>query len=65
MAGFEVSTEAVAAGLARGQALEAAVAAAKRYVTRAIETAPGIGHGAGPLNHFAPADATYAAVRQR
>ncbi len=47
---------AIAAALARGCVLEAAVAAAKRYVTRAIETAPGIGHGAGPLNHFAPVD---------
>jgi hydroxymethylpyrimidine/phosphomethylpyrimidine kinase len=47
---------AITAALARGCALETAVAAAKRYVTRAIETAPGIGHGAGPLNHFAPVD---------
>jgi len=47
---------AVAAGLARGEGLEAAVAAAKRYVTRAIETAPQIGHGTGPVNHFAPTD---------
>jgi hydroxymethylpyrimidine/phosphomethylpyrimidine kinase len=43
---------AIAAGLARGQELEAAVAAAKRYVTRAIERAPAIGAGAGPLNHL-------------
>lgn len=47
---------AITAALARGCTLEVAVAAAKRYVTRAIKTAPGIGHGAGPLNHFAPVD---------
>jgi len=46
---------AIAAGLALEQPLEAAVAAAKRYVTRAIETAPRIGHGARPLNHFVAA----------
>ncbi len=45
---------AITAGLARGYDLERAIAAAKRYITRAIETAPGIGHGAGPVNHFAP-----------
>jgi len=47
---------AVTACLARGFALAEAVAAAKRYITRAISTAPGIGHGAGPVNHFASAD---------
>ncbi len=47
---------AITACLARGFALDEAVAAAKRYITRAISTAPGIGHGAGPVNHFASAD---------
>ena len=47
---------AVAACLARGFTLDESVAAAKRYITRAIATAPGIGHGAGPVNHFASAD---------
>jgi len=40
---------AIAAGLARDLTLEAAVAAAKKYVTDAIRSAPAIGHGAKPL----------------
>jgi hydroxymethylpyrimidine/phosphomethylpyrimidine kinase len=40
---------AIAAGLATGLTLEEAVAAAKRYVTDAIRSAPRIGHGARPL----------------
>jgi len=47
---------AVTAGLARGDDLETAVDRAIRYVTRAIETAPGLGHGNGPVNHFAAVD---------
>ena len=43
---------AIASGLAQGLALSDAVAAARVYVTRAIETAPGLGHGHGPLNHM-------------
>ncbi len=43
---------AIASGLAQGLALSDAVAAARLYVTRAIETAPGLGHGHGPLNHM-------------
>jgi hydroxymethylpyrimidine/phosphomethylpyrimidine kinase len=27
--------------------------AAKRYITKAIATAPGLGHGHGPVNHWA------------
>jgi hydroxymethylpyrimidine/phosphomethylpyrimidine kinase len=46
---------AVAAGLALGQPLEAAVQAAKDYVTRAIAAALPIGHGIGPVNHLVPA----------
>jgi hydroxymethylpyrimidine/phosphomethylpyrimidine kinase len=42
---------AIAARLALGDDLIAAAHAAKRYVTRAIERAPGLGHGAGPLGH--------------
>jgi hydroxymethylpyrimidine/phosphomethylpyrimidine kinase len=47
---------AIVAGLALGRGLDEAVVTAKRYVTRAIETAPGIGHGAGPVNHLVAPD---------
>jgi hydroxymethylpyrimidine/phosphomethylpyrimidine kinase len=40
---------AIAAQLALGRSLAEAVAAAKRYVTRAIAHAPGLGRGHGPL----------------
>ena len=43
---------AIAAGLARGMAPVDAIAAAKEYVTQAIQRAFAIGHGHGPLNHF-------------
>ena len=42
---------AIAAGLAAGLALEDAVARGRDYVRTAIETAPELGHGHGPLNH--------------
>lgn len=42
---------AIACGLAQGMALEAAVKRAHAYVYTAIATAPGFGHGYGPLNH--------------
>ena len=42
---------AIATGLAFGLELREAVAQARAYVRRAIETAPGFGHGHGPLNH--------------
>ena len=45
---------AVAAGLALDRPLERAVADALDFVHRAIATAPGLGKGHGPLNHFAP-----------
>jgi hydroxymethylpyrimidine/phosphomethylpyrimidine kinase len=45
---------AVAAGLARGAPIAEAVATAVAWVARAIETAPGLGAGHGPVNHFAP-----------
>ena len=47
---------AIAAGLARGRSLQEAVSAATAYIGRAIATAPGLGSGRGPVNHFAPAD---------
>ena len=46
---------AITAELAKGKELTEAVAAAKRFITRAIETNPGLGRGYGPVNHFAPA----------
>jgi hydroxymethylpyrimidine/phosphomethylpyrimidine kinase len=49
---------AVATGLAQGLAVEAAVARARGYVRRAIETAPGYGSGHGPLNHAHPFERT-------
>jgi hydroxymethylpyrimidine/phosphomethylpyrimidine kinase len=42
---------AIATGLGQGMLLFDAVARARQYVRRAIETAPGFGHGHGPLNH--------------
>jgi hydroxymethylpyrimidine/phosphomethylpyrimidine kinase len=44
---------AITAGLAGGLALGDAVARAKRYIQKAIGTNPGLGHGCGPVNHFA------------
>jgi hydroxymethylpyrimidine/phosphomethylpyrimidine kinase len=45
---------AIAAGLARGDALETAVAVALDFVHRAIAAAPRLGRGHGPLNHLVP-----------
>jgi hydroxymethylpyrimidine/phosphomethylpyrimidine kinase len=42
---------AIAAGLAQKMSLRDAVARARAYVREAIATAPGYGHGHGPLNH--------------
>lgn len=47
---------AVAAGLAQGMALEAAVGRARSYVLAAIRNAPGYGHGHGPLDHAVTVD---------
>ena len=44
---------AITAGLALGTPLADAVARAKEFVTAAIRTNPGLGSGAGPLNHHA------------
>lgn len=45
---------AIAAGLAHGRPLREAVGDALEYAHRAIASAPGLGAGHGPLNHFAP-----------
>lgn len=44
---------AVTALIARGAALEQAIAEAKTFIYEAIRQAPGLGSGAGPLNHWA------------
>lgn len=44
---------AITAELARGKELFSAIAIAKKFITRAIHTSPGLGHGMGPVNHFA------------
>ena len=43
---------AIAANLALGRPLREALSLAREYVEGAIRTAPGIGAGHGPLNHF-------------
>jgi hydroxymethylpyrimidine/phosphomethylpyrimidine kinase len=45
---------AIAAGLAQGLAIDPAVERARLYVQRAIASAPGLGHGHGPLDHAHP-----------
>ena len=42
---------AIAAGLAQGRSVRDAVVRARAYVIEAIRSAPGYGHGHGPLNH--------------
>jgi hydroxymethylpyrimidine/phosphomethylpyrimidine kinase len=42
---------AIACGLARGLSLPLAVGRAREYLQYAIETAPWLGKGQGPLNH--------------
>ena len=42
---------AIATGLAQGWGLKSAVERARAYVRKALETAPGLGRGHGPLNH--------------
>ncbi len=44
---------AITALLARGEPLAAAAREAKDFITRAIQSAPGLGHGHGPVNHQA------------
>src|SRR5258708_10333673 len=50
----------IAASLARGEYLENAIDAAKRYVTLALQNPPRIRHDPQPLNHSPPASLTYA-----
>lgn len=45
---------AITAELAKGSALQAAISRAKAFITEAIRTNPGLGHGSGPVNHHAP-----------
>ncbi len=47
----------IAAGLALGHPLDQAIDRALDYVARAIATAPGLGRGHGPVNHFVEVDA--------
>jgi len=47
-------TSSLACLMAQGRSLRESVPMAKRYVARAIEAAPEIGCGYGPLNHFPP-----------
>jgi hydroxymethylpyrimidine/phosphomethylpyrimidine kinase len=44
---------AITACLSLGMPLREAVATSKRYIQNAIATAPGLGSGSGPVNHFA------------
>jgi hydroxymethylpyrimidine/phosphomethylpyrimidine kinase len=44
---------AITAALALGNVLSESILLARQYVQRAIETAPQLGHGVGPVNHFA------------
>jgi hydroxymethylpyrimidine/phosphomethylpyrimidine kinase len=44
---------AIAAALARGFGLVAAIRLAKTFITEAIRTNPGLGGGSGPVNHHA------------
>jgi len=46
---------AICAGLALGKTRVEAVAAARAFTRKAIASAPGLGSGHGPLNHWAPA----------
>ncbi len=43
---------AIAASLAKGETVQMAVAAAKAYVTKALQSAFPIGYGHGPVHHF-------------
>lgn len=50
---------AIAARLARGEAVLKAVEGARAFVRAAIASAPGLGHGVGPVNHFASTEAAH------
>jgi hydroxymethylpyrimidine/phosphomethylpyrimidine kinase len=47
-------SSALACLLPMGYSLREALPIAKKYIVEAIRTAPNIGHGHGPLNHFPP-----------
>ena len=55
---------AITALVARGEELVQAIRTAKQYVTEAIRTNPGLGAGAGPLNHHAETQARRSRTRQ-
>jgi hydroxymethylpyrimidine/phosphomethylpyrimidine kinase len=55
---------AIAAGLAGGRSLPEAVGSGLGYVARAIESAPELGRGHGPVNHFAAIEPALAADRE-
>ena len=44
---------AITAALALGNTLPEAILHSRQYIQNALETAPGLGHGCGPINHFA------------
>ena len=44
---------AITALLARGETMADAVRQAKDFISRAIASAPGLGHGHGPVDHWA------------
>lgn len=48
---------AITACLAAGASLPGAVDRAKRFITEAVRTNPGLGRGSGPVNHHAGAGA--------
>ena len=50
------TASALAAGLAQGMTLRDAVVRARAYVRAAIQSAPGMGQGHGPLNHAVTVD---------
>jgi hydroxymethylpyrimidine/phosphomethylpyrimidine kinase len=52
---FRRSSAAITAGLALGHSLEDSVTGALDFVHRAMEAAPGLGAGHGPLNHMVSA----------
>jgi hydroxymethylpyrimidine/phosphomethylpyrimidine kinase len=51
-----VFSAAITARLARGEDVVTAVEGAKRFITAAIKSNPGLGKGFGPTNMFAPVD---------
>ena len=51
-----VLSAAITARLANGEDLVTAVKSAKRFITAAIQTSPGLGHGFGPVNMHSRTD---------